>query len=377
MSRKAASVFGFLGHLVRGWQRTFTEIFGRAGGVTQLLAEGLFHAGLAPFTGPRRLLAKHLFPLMSNVGARSLPIVAMVSFLMGAILVLQTGEPLRKFGQLQEVPGAVALALAREISPLMTAILMTARVGASFTAVLGSMKINEEILALETMGIRVMSYLVAPRFLSMLVMVPCLTVLSYLLGMAGGAMVARAAYGISLEMYASKTLLYLTMTDLNSGAGEIRALQPADHLDLLLLRTQDRRRLGGPGAQHHGRRGHQPGGDHRHGRGGHRLDQQLHPVMSDESPVVIEVEDVHKSFGTVHVLRGISFRVREGETLCILGASGDGKTTMLKVLMGALRPTPAGSRSTARTSTMPTTRRSSICGARSASPFRAARCSIR
>ncbi len=60
--------------------------------------------------------------------------------------------------------------------------------------------------------------------------------------------------------------------------------------------------------------------------------------MSEPSPTVIEVEDVHKSFGDLHVLRGISFRVREGETLCILGASGDGKTTMLKVLMGVLRP---------------------------------------
>ncbi len=215
--QKAVSVFGYLGHLARGWQLKSIEILGQVGGITRLLAEGLFHAALAPFSGPRRLLFKHLFPLMSNVGARSLPIVAMVSFLMGAILVLQTGEPLRKFGQIQEVPGAVALALAREISPLMTAILMTARVGASFTAVLGSMKINEEILALETMGIRVVSYLVAPRFLSMLVMVPCLTVLSYLLGMAGGAMVARAAYGIPFELYTSKTLLYLTMTDLNSG----------------------------------------------------------------------------------------------------------------------------------------------------------------
>ncbi len=217
VDQQATSVFGSVGRLVDGWRRYFTETLGRVGGITQLLAEGLLHAALAPFTGPRRLLAKHLFPLMSNVGARSLPIVAMVSFLMGAILVLQTGEPLRKFGQIQEVPGAVALALAREISPLMTAILMTARVGASFTAVLGSMKINEEILALETMGIRVVSYLVAPRFLSMLVMVPCLTVFSYLLGMAGGAIVAHAAYGIPYEMYAGKTLLYLTMTDLNSG----------------------------------------------------------------------------------------------------------------------------------------------------------------
>jgi phospholipid/cholesterol/gamma-HCH transport system permease protein len=216
-AQPAASVFGFVGHLLRRWRLSIVEILGRAGGIVQLLGQGLFHAALAPFAGPRRLLVKHLFPLMSNVGARSLPIVAMVAFLMGAILVLQTGEPLRKFGQIQEVPGAVALALAREIGPLMTAILMTARVGASFTAVLGSMKINEEILALETMGIKVVSYLVAPRFLSMLVMVPCLTVFAYLLGIAGGAMVARAAYGIPLELYLAKTQLYLTMTDLNSG----------------------------------------------------------------------------------------------------------------------------------------------------------------
>ncbi len=60
--------------------------------------------------------------------------------------------------------------------------------------------------------------------------------------------------------------------------------------------------------------------------------------MSEPNPAVIEVEDVHKSFGDVPVLRGISFHVEEGETLCILGASGDGKTTMLKVLMGVERP---------------------------------------
>ncbi len=61
-------------------------------------------------------------------------------------------------------------------------------------------------------------------------------------------------------------------------------------------------------------------------------------IVNDQNPAVVEVEDVHKSFGDLHVLRGISFRVEEGETLCILGASGDGKTTMLKVLMGVLPP---------------------------------------
>lgn len=216
-ARRAASFFGFLGRLTRGSTAQLGAGLGRVGGISHLMVQGLLQAAAAPFVGSRRMLAKQLFPLMSNVGARSFPIVSLISLLMGAILVLQTGEPLRRFGQIQEVPGAVALALAREISPLMTAILMTARVGASFTAVLGSMKINEELLALETMGIRVTSYLIAPRFTSMLVMVPCLTVFSYLAGMVGGALVAGAVYGIPFELYADKTIAYLTMTDLTSG----------------------------------------------------------------------------------------------------------------------------------------------------------------
>ncbi len=214
---RQASLLGSIGRRGQEILAPAIEILYRTGGVSRLLVQGLFYAVVAPFSGPRRLLRHQLMPLMSNVGARSFPIVSLVSFLMGAILVLQTGEPLRRFGQIQEVPGGVALALAREISPLMTAILMTARVGASFTAVLGSMKINEEIMALETMGIRVLTYLVAPRFTSMVVMVPCLTVLSYLLGMTGGAVVARAAYGIPYELYIDKTILYLSMTDLTTG----------------------------------------------------------------------------------------------------------------------------------------------------------------
>ncbi|MEM7356957.1 MAG: ABC transporter permease [Acidobacteriota bacterium] len=216
-ARQAATFFAAIGQLSRRSLAQLVTGLGRVGGIAHLMAQGLWFAVAAPFVTTRRMLVQQLFPLMSNVGARSFPIVSLVSFLMGAILVLQTGEPLRRFGQIQEAPGAVALALAREISPLMTAILMTARVGASFTAVLGSMKINEELLALETMGIRVTSYLIAPRFTAMLVMVPCLTVFSYLTGMMGGGLVAHAAYDISFELYVDKTILYLTMTDLTSG----------------------------------------------------------------------------------------------------------------------------------------------------------------
>ncbi len=100
---------------------------------------------------------------------------------------------------------------------MMTAIIMTARVGASYTAVLASMKINDEIMALETMAINPVGYLVAPRFLSMLIMVPCLTVMSYLLGMIGGAVVAYQAFDISAATYMSGTVETLTMVDILAG----------------------------------------------------------------------------------------------------------------------------------------------------------------
>jgi phospholipid/cholesterol/gamma-HCH transport system permease protein len=176
----------------------------------------LYYATVGPLRGRSKLRAQ-LFLMMRNVGVQSFPIAALISLLLGAILVLQSGEPLKRFGQLQEVPGAVALTLTREICPLLMAIVMTARVGASFTAVLAAMKINEELLALETMAIHPVGYLVAPRFLSMLVMLPCLTVFSYLIGMAGGAAVAKGVYDLSLQIYVDRTIFYLQMKDIVSG----------------------------------------------------------------------------------------------------------------------------------------------------------------
>ncbi len=185
-------------------------------GVWHLFLLTLYHSFVTPFGG-RSKLRKQLFPMMSNVGVRSLPIVALISVLMGAILVLQTGDVLQTYGQIQEVPGLVALSMTRELGPLMTAVIMTARVGASFTAVLGSMKINEEVMALETMAIHPVAYLVAPRFLSMLIMVPCLTVIAFLVGIIGGGIVAFAAYDISRAVYVMKTTFYLDMADVWSG----------------------------------------------------------------------------------------------------------------------------------------------------------------
>ncbi|MEM7202600.1 MAG: ABC transporter permease [Planctomycetota bacterium] len=185
-------------------------------GMWHLLVASIYYSTVAPLTG-RSKLREQLAPALRNVGVRSLPIIVLVNLLTGAILVLQTGDVMAKFGQLQEVPGMVALSMVRELGPLMTAIVMTARIGASFTAVLAAMRLNDEILALETMAIHPAGYLLAPRLLSMLVMVPCLTVLSYALGMVGGAVVASGAYDLSLAFYAENSFRYLDFADLASG----------------------------------------------------------------------------------------------------------------------------------------------------------------
>jgi phospholipid/cholesterol/gamma-HCH transport system permease protein len=207
-----------------------TAFFGRTGvpvvaflqhvsGVTHLFLLTLYLAIVGPFRGLTRTRALVL-PLMRNVGVKSLPIVALVSFLIGAILVLQTAAVMKKFGQLELVPGMVALSFTKELGPLMTAIVLTARVGASFTAVLASMRINEEITALETMAIHPVGYLIVPRFLSMIVMVPCLTVFAYLIGMFGGWLISHTMFDISTSLYINKTFEFLKLDHLTTGIGK-------------------------------------------------------------------------------------------------------------------------------------------------------------
>ena len=209
----------FLGRIGRaggGQARALIGTLEHISGVWYLFRLTCFYSFVAPFVG-RNALRKQLFPMLSNVGVRSFPIGFMVSYLIGAILVIQTGPPLREFGQTALIPQMVALSMCREFGPVMTAIILTARVGASFTAVLASMKINDEVMALETMAIHPVGYLVAPRFLSMLIMTPCLVVFSYLIGMVGGGTVAYLLYDIGASTYIQSTVDGIAMVDLTAG----------------------------------------------------------------------------------------------------------------------------------------------------------------
>lgn len=207
---------GAVGRRTRRLAREGLGVVHTCSNMWRLLGSTLWHLTVGVARGRTRI-RRQLLPMARNVGVRSLPVVALITFLTGAILVLQTGDVMRKYGQLSQVPGMVALSIVRALGPLMTAIIMTARVGASFTAVLGSMRINEEIVALEAMAVQPTAYLVAPRLLSMLVMVPCLSVFSYLVGMTGGWLVSMLVYDIDTETYVQTSILYLDMTGIVFG----------------------------------------------------------------------------------------------------------------------------------------------------------------
>ena len=169
-----------------------------------------------PFQG-KPLRWKAAIVQMDEVGVKSIPIVFLVSFVIGIILVLQTAYQLQKFGAVDYAASLASVALTREMAPLLTAIVLAGRVSAAFTAELGTMLVTEEITALEVMAISPVAYLVVPRFIAMLLMLPCLTVLADVIGMIGGYVVGTTAVGIRSALYIQRTIDGLMMKDILTG----------------------------------------------------------------------------------------------------------------------------------------------------------------
>jgi phospholipid/cholesterol/gamma-HCH transport system permease protein len=192
------------------------DAFGAVGAMNALFWQTCYWVFVGPFR-ERTLYRRQIFRLMEAVGYRSLGIIGLVSVLVGVILVLNTGDVLKRYGALDRIAQLVAVTISRELGPLMTAIVIIARVGASFTAGLGNMKDREEILALQTMGINPVGYLVAPRMIALTAMMPCLTVLALELGVLGGAFMAQTQFHVPLGVFLERSHDALEMRDLVSG----------------------------------------------------------------------------------------------------------------------------------------------------------------
>lgn len=151
-----------------------------------------------------------------STGVDALPIVALIAFLMGVILAFQSAVPMRQFGAEVFVADLVGLSMLRELGPLMTAILLAGRTGAAFAAELGTMKVNEEISALTTMGLDPVRFLVVPRLLAALIVTPLLTIFADLVGLIGGAL-TMLSFSIPTTTYFNELSGWVDTGDFLSG----------------------------------------------------------------------------------------------------------------------------------------------------------------
>lgn len=166
---------------------------------------------------PSRLRWRETWHYMQRAGVDGLPIVALISFLMGVITAFQAAIQLTQFGADIYIANLVGLSIVRELGPLMTAIIAAGRSGAAFAAEIGTMKVSEEVDALETMGLDRTRFLVTPKVLALLIMLPCLTIYSDLVGILGGLTVATGWLGLPAQVYIQQLNRVLVPWDFVSG----------------------------------------------------------------------------------------------------------------------------------------------------------------
>ncbi len=193
------------------------NFFGAVGGmfwfVGQTLDETIdrIRQGRAPFR------AKSFFRHTEKAGVDSVPLVGLVSFFLGLTMALLTGYQLQRFGTERLVPGLVAIAFTRELGPLMTGIMLAARVGAAFTAELGTMKVSEEVEAIEAMGIGPLRFLVAPRALALSLLMPCLSTVSNIAAIFATGLICKAYFSIAFPYYVELVRDSLLVRDILTG----------------------------------------------------------------------------------------------------------------------------------------------------------------
>lgn len=169
---------------------------------------------------PKMFTRRNFFDVVYQTyvaGVKSLGVITVVALFTGMILALQTGLELRRFGQQVNIGTAVAVSLTREMGPFMTALIIAASVGSAIAAQLGTMTVSEEVSALEIMAINPVRYLVMPRLVALMIMMPLLTVYTDIIGIIGGAIVGKTQLDVSMQAYFDNAVRFAANKDLYVG----------------------------------------------------------------------------------------------------------------------------------------------------------------
>jgi len=158
-----------------------------------------------------------IFEQMVFAGVQSVVIVIFIAFFTGIVIAMQSARQLQQMGAVIYVAPMVSISLARELGPVFTALVVAGRVGSAIAAELGTMKVSEQIEALETLALDPVRFLVVPRFLALLIMLPCLTVMADIMGIIGGLVVGVFNLKLNMYRYISFSFDFLTWKDVWTG----------------------------------------------------------------------------------------------------------------------------------------------------------------
>ncbi len=181
------------------------------GGLTNLTAQTVIQTFKPPYK------YGHILEQSGKAGFDSLPIISVVALFIGFIFALQFGYFMQRIGSEMYIASLVALAIVRELGPVITALIVAGRVGAANTAELGSMQVTEQIDALETLATNPVKYLVVPRFVALSIMLPLLTLYANIIGIFGSYLICVVKLGITSNMYMNMTFSALFYKDLFTG----------------------------------------------------------------------------------------------------------------------------------------------------------------
>lgn len=201
-------MFNHFFHLIGSTSILFLQ---ESGKVTLLL----WKAALLTFQRPFNL--KDILRQMEEVGIKSMPVVLITGAFTGAVLALQSYTGFQRFNAETFVGTVVALSITRELGPVLTGLMVSGRVGSSMAAELGTMQVTEQIDALYTLAVNPIKYLIVPRLLAALIMMPVLVIFADLIGIAGGYFVSVKILSSNPYTYMERTWNYLELNDIFSG----------------------------------------------------------------------------------------------------------------------------------------------------------------
>lgn len=197
--------------IIRRFSDSSREFFRYLGGISIMFIETIFWSFMPP------LRKRQLIDQMYKIGVSSLPIVFLTAMFTGMVLALQSAYQMQRISAQMYIASLVALSMTRELGPVLTALVVAGRVGAAITAELGTMKVTEQIDALETLATNPIKYLVTPRFLALIIMLPMLTIYADFIGMFGGYIVGVFKLHLSSSMYLNMTFQPLGLKDVYTG----------------------------------------------------------------------------------------------------------------------------------------------------------------